>query len=371
MRILNAYVARLLVTTVLLAILVLTFVMAAGHIVRVFDWLSRGGSLAVLGRFLLLSVPDMMRFTLPLAMLVATVLVFSHLAADNEITAMKACGVSLWQVIAPGLLLSVGLSALSFWFTTTLAPRCRYAAEQLLWEQAAISPMALLADSENFIELEGLNIRVERREGDTLYGIHILVQDRDRRLQQTITARQGRLQPDPTNRSFDLVLHDFTFGQLEDGTPDKGGPTMPPRSSGRETTLTLSNDEGTGMRRLSRKPRHMDLGMLFARIYLDSQAGATDNVSRLQYELHSRMSMALSPIAFFLIGIPFATRGRRSETSVGLLIALLLALGFYAFMTVSSGLKNSPGAHPEMLVWLPNVIYQVGGLWALAVINRH
>ena len=334
MRILNAYVARLLVTTVLLAIGVLTFVMAAGHVFRVFDWLSRGGSLVVLGRFLLLSLPDMMRFTLPLSMLVATVLVFSHLAADNELTAMKACGISLWQVIAPGLLLSVGLSALSFWFTTTLAPRCRYAAEQLLWEQAAISPAALLADSDNFVELEGLNIRVDHREGEILYGIHILVQDREKRLQQTITARQGRVRADPARRSFDLVLQDATFGQLDPGVPEKGESSMPQRYAARETTLPLSSDGGMGLRKLARKPRHMDLGMLFARIYLESQAGG--NVTPLQVELHMRMSMSLSPIAFLLVGIPFATRGRRSETSVGLLISLLLALGFYAFIVISS-----------------------------------
>ena len=369
MRILNAYVARLLVTTLLMSIGVLTFVMAAGHIFRVFDWLSRGGSLQVLGRFLLLSLPDMMRFTLPLSMLVATVLVFSHLAADNEITAMKACGISLWQVIAPGLLLSVGLSALSFWFTTTLAPRCRYAAEQLLWEQAAVSPAALLAGSDNFIELEGLNIRVDRREGETLYGIHILVQDKEQRLQQTITARQGRVRADPTNRSFDLVLQDATFGQLGEAAPSKGQASLPQRYAAAETTLPLSTERGTGLRRLVRKPRHMDLGMLFARIYLESQAGG--NVTPLQVELHMRMSMSLSPIAFLLVGIPFATRGRRSETSVGLLLALLLALGLYAFITMSSSLRSTTSLHPELLMWLPNVVYQVGGLWALAVISRH
>jgi lipopolysaccharide export system permease protein len=369
MRILNAYVARLLVTTVLLGVAVLTFVMAAGHIFRVFDWLSRGGSLAVLGRFLLLSLPDMMRFTLPLSMLVATVLVFSHLAADNEITAMKACGISLWQVIAPGLLLSVGLSALSFWFTTTLAPRCRYAAEQLMWEQAAISPAVLLGDSDNFIELEGMNIRVDHRQGDTLYGIHILVQDKERRLQQTITARQGRLRAAPANRSFELVLQDATFGKLDTGDAKNGEPGMPQRYAARETTIPLSGDGGMGLRKLVRKPRHMDLGMLFAAIYVESQAGG--NVTPLQVELHMRMSMSLSPIAFLLVGIPFATRGRRSETSVGLLISLLLALGFYAFITISSSLRNSGNLHPELLMWLPNVVYQVGGLWALAVIGRH
>jgi len=369
MKILNAYVTRLLVTTVLMGAGVLTFVMAAGHIFRVFEWLARGGSFSVLGRFLLLRLPDMMRFTLPLAMLCATVLVFSHLAADNEITAMKACGVSLWQVIAPGLLISVVLSALCFWFATTLGPRCQYLADQLMWEQAAISPTVLLEDSGSFIELEGLNIRVDRRDGETLHGIHILVQNKEQRLQQTITARQGHLRADPTNRSFELVLQDATFGQLDTAPPAAGAPTTPGRFATREITLPLSGDDGTGVRRLARKPKYMDMGMLFGRIYLDSEAGV--NVTPLLVELHTRMSMSLSPIAFLLIGIPFAVRGRRSETSVGLLMALLLALGFYAFMLASRNFRSTANAHPAVLIWLPNIVYQLGGLWALAVTGRH
>lgn len=369
MKILNAYVTRLLVTTVLMGAAVLTFVMAAGHIFRVFEWLARGGSVAVLGRFLLLRLPDMMGFALPLAMLCATVLVFSHLAADNEITAMKACGVSLWQIIAPGLLISVLLSALCFWFTTTLGPRCQYAADQLMWEQAAISPLVLLEDSGSFIELEGLNIRVDRRAGEALYGIHILVQNKDQHLQQTITARQGYLRAVPANRSFELVLQDATFGQLDSRRPAAGSAPAPGRFATREITLPLSGEGGTGLRRLARKPKYMDMGMLFGRIYLESESGA--NVTPLRVELHTRMSMSLSPIAFLLIGIPFAVRGRRSETSVGLLLALLLALGFYAFMLASRSLKTDADAHPEVLIWLPNIVYQVGGLWALSVTGRH
>jgi lipopolysaccharide export system permease protein len=358
-----------LVTTVLLALGVLTFVMAAGELFRAFDWLSRGGSPAVLGKFLLLTLPDMMRFTLPLSMLCATVLVFSQLSADNEITAMKSCGISLWQVIAPGLLLSVLLSAVCFWFSTTLSPHCRYAADQLMWEQAAISPAVLLAESDNFIELEGLNIRVDRREGELLHGIHILVQDNEQHLEETITARQGRLHLDPATRQFELVLQDATLGRLAQPTaaPDKSN--TPKRIAMGQITVPLSQDGKAAMRRLARKPRHMDLGMLFARIYLESEAGG--KVTPLLVELHSRMSMSLSPIAFLLIGIPFAVRGRRAETSVGLLLSLLLALGFYAFMLVTRSLKSDASLHPEVLVWLPNLIYQVGGLWALVVIGRH
>ncbi len=369
MKILNAYVARLLLTTVMLALGVLTFVMAVGHIFRVFDWLSRGGSPAVLGRFLLLRLPDMMRFTLPLAMLVAAVLVFSHLAADQELTAMKACGVSLWQALAPGLLLSVVISALCFWCAVSLAPRCEYAADQLLWDQAGINPLALLEDSGGFIELEGMNVRVDHREGDSLHGIHILVQDRDQHLQQTITAREGRLRFDPSSRSYVFDLQDVTLGRLYTGPDPERQPGLPDRVAAESLVVPLSGGDGSEARKLARKAKYMDLGMLLGRIGLDQENG--HDTTPLLVELHTRMSLSLSPIAFLLVGVPLAVRGRRSETSVGLFIALVLALGFYAFLMAARNLRNDAAAHPQVLIWMPNLLYQAGGLWALAVLGRH
>jgi lipopolysaccharide export system permease protein len=109
--------------------------------------------------------------------------------------------------------------------------------------------------------------------------------------------------------------------------------------------------------------------MLFARIYVDSEAGK--NTTPHYVELNTRMSMALAPLAFLLIGIPFGIRARRSQTSVGLLICVVLAVFFYAFILLSDSLEKQSHLHPELLVWLPNIFYQLGGLWALAVIGRH
>ncbi|MBN2448946.1 MAG: LptF/LptG family permease [Lentisphaeria bacterium] len=371
MKILNSYIAGSLAVTAALAVGVLTFVMTAGHIIRLFDLLSRGVPPAVLGRFLVLRLPDMLRFTLPMALLCATVLVFSQLSADNEFSAMKACGISLWQVIAPGLILSVLLSGVCFWLSTTVAPRCRYAADQLLWEQAAAGSMALLESHDAFIELEGLNVRVERRDGDALYGIHILVQDEQLRLRQTITAREGHIRRDGERGVLELVLQDATFGSvnLEGEGAAEDREEGPGRFATRQITLPLSLGKDSQTRRLVRKSKHMDLPMLFGRIALDSESGVP--VTPLLVELHTRMSMALSPIAFLLLGIPFAIRSRRSETSVGLLLSLLLALGFYAFILLTRSLRSEGAFRPELLVWLPNVLYQAGGLRAIAVISRH
>jgi len=79
--------------------------------------------------------------------------------------------------------------------------------------------------------------------------------------------------------------------------------------------------------------------------------------------------MALAPFSFLLIGLPFGIRSRRSELSVGILLCVLLALGFYAFLLFGDALKDQPRFHPALIIWLPNFLYQFAGLAAIRVMG--
>ena len=144
MKTLHWYITKNLVLTALLALGILTFVMLSGQLFRIFDLISRGISPMTLGRVMLYLMPDMLRFTLPLSLLIATVLVFSRLSADSEVVAMKSMGISLWQIISPGLMLAFVFSARCFWLSLFVAPEMRYKSERLRLEVTAESPLALL-----------------------------------------------------------------------------------------------------------------------------------------------------------------------------------------------------------------------------------
>ncbi len=119
----------------------------------------------------------------------------------------------------------------------------------------------------------------------------------------------------------------------------------------------------------------MPLGMLLGDLAWTISQGTGDikenNGTRHWLELQKRLALSFSPLAFLLLGIPFGIQNRRSETTAGLLICLVLALFFYLFMLWADGLANRPKYHPELIIWLPNLLYEVGGLVALFRISRH
>lgn len=365
MRILNRTIAKTMIASMLMAVGILTFVMLSGHFFRAFDLISRGVSPWLLLRYLLYLVPDMLRFTLPLAMLVATVLVFSRMSADNEIAAMKANGIGLWQIIAPGLVLSFILSGLCLVLSLQVTPGCRYRAEQLRWSALANSPLALLEPGGFVNVFPNCPIRVGRRDGDDLYDIHLFMLGKDGKKVQDITARRGRVVVHAEERMVYLELQDATVmdSQLT-ATPDQPRRFLAAKSIRLPMSYGLAQDRKS----LARKTRYMDGRMLASQIRLEREAGR--DVTGHLLALQSRLSLALSPFSFFLLGLPFGIRSKRSELSVGLLLCVLLALGFYAFIMLADALANSR-YHPQIIVWLPNFLYQLGGLWVIHRISRH
>lgn len=368
MKTLNWYIARSLLVNTLLALGILTFVMVSGNLFRIFELVAKGVSPLVFAKFMLLIVPEMLRYTIPLSLLTGTVLLFSRLSADNEITALKASGVSLWQIIAPGLILAAAFSGLCFWLGTSLAPRCRLEADLMLRSEAIRNPLALLEPGRFAGEIPGYRIRVGVRDGDKLGDIHILVVDRKTgRLASAITARRGTVHTREAEQTLELELEDATIANYPAGEEDASDGATVERAAMRRILLPLAYGTQLDARPLTLRLKFLDLRAMLSRIHLDAADG--ENVTPHYVDLHKHMSMALSPISFLLVGIPLAIRSRRSETSIGLLLSLLLGFGFYVFLVLTDGIKYQAGLHPEFLVWLPNVLYQGGGLWALAKIE--
>jgi len=124
LRLLSRYLLRELAAPFLFGLTALTSLMLLSQIAKKFGSLvGKGLPWSVIGEVFLLSVPFIVAMTLPMAVLIAVLYAFSHLAADNEITAMRASGISVYQILAPVLLWGALMSALNFVFVDQVLPR--------------------------------------------------------------------------------------------------------------------------------------------------------------------------------------------------------------------------------------------------------
>ncbi len=357
----NTYIGGALLLNTLIAVGVLTFVMLSANLLRAFDLIARGLPPHVIGLFLVYLMPYMLQFTIPLAMLCTTVLVFSRLSADNEITAMRASGVGLWQIVTPAIILAMALAALCTYLQLNLAPECKFRAAQLKEAEGVRNPLAFL-EAGRHVEFPGYIIYIGDRDGKKLESVQIYELDKDGRLANDISAKSGTVVVDEASEQIRMTLEQAMITDVRQR--DQKPRHVPMRA----VTFPLAYAEEFNQEGLGRKIKQMNVPAILSRIYIYGQRGIP--TLPLFVELHKRMALAFSPIAFLLIGIPFGIRTRRSETSIGLLISVGLAMFFYCFLALSESLENSPHLYPQLLVWIPNIIYQAGGIYAIYKIER-
>ena len=141
MKIINKYVMREHVGPLVFALTALTSLLLLNYIAKRFgDLVGKGLGWGVIGEFFLLSIPFTVAMTLPMAVLVSTLYAFSRLAAENEITALKASGVGMTRVLIPVLLGATGIAVFMLFFNDQVLPRANHRLSTLQQDIARKKP---------------------------------------------------------------------------------------------------------------------------------------------------------------------------------------------------------------------------------------
>ncbi len=352
---LNRYIIRDFLIVFCMAIGILTFGMLGARLGEVLELLSRGIPVGNFFKFIYYTLPVILIYTIPWSVLVATMVTFGRLSADSEITAMRACGVSLLQIVAPLLLFVIGMTAICFYLQVYAGPPMLGKARTLMRNTAATQPQTLFEPGKQ-IEFAGTVVYIDDKIGQNeLRGVQIFKFDDDLKLAQDIYAEQAFLTPDEANMLLHIKLLKCVIGSYsEDGT----------KQTLFNDELEFSFDYGKAITegRVGKRAKFMPADQLLARIKIDRKRGVdAEEMCELEVELNQRIALALSPIAFLLLGLPLAIRTSRRETSVGLFLSVILGGIFFLSIVVFESLTSFPKLYPQYLIWLPNLVFQAVG----------
>ena len=388
MKTLHLYLARQVLAALGMAVFVFTLVLLLGNVIKEIQSLlaNRQATLGLAFHGILLLIPYVLAFSLPIGMLTATLLVFGRFSADQELTAARASGISLVSLVAPVLWTGVAVSGLCAWLNFDLAPASRTAYKELLAGAGRRRPGAILLSNQcvPFGKYQVFAGHVHD-DGTNLDDVIVSEYDADGALVQWAKAPRGEIMIDNEARQITLVLPGMTcMGRDKNGwapigdrrlsrcrrclspKPTKPLPIAISDMTFRQLRAELARQERGLAGALPRGASKEEL--------LESQkqtrAAAAETIMPVLVYLNQQVAFSFACLAFTLIGIPLGIRAHRRETSAGVAMALVLVLVYYSFMVLGQAWAAHPERYPCLIIWLPNFIFQAVGAVLLWRINR-
>ncbi len=200
----------------------LTSLLLLSYIARQLGQLvGKGLGWEVITEFLVLSIPFTFAMTVPMSILVSTLYAFSRLAAENEVTAFKANGISMWRLLTPVLVLGALFMAGMVLFNDQVLPRANHRLAQLQTDIVRTKPtFALKEQVINELQRERLYLRASRVFEGTSRLTDVTVYDlSDPTRRRTIYADSGLIAFAPNMKDLHMTLYDGVMQEVPTDDP--------------------------------------------------------------------------------------------------------------------------------------------------------
>ncbi|MFA5281056.1 MAG: LptF/LptG family permease, partial [Smithellaceae bacterium] len=198
-KIINRYIFREIALPFVIILFVLTFVLLMGKILQIMDlMINKGIRVLDIAHLIALIMPNFLLFTIPIALLVSILIAMGRLSADNEITVLKASGVSLLQLFYPAAVASLLAFACAMVIGYFLVPQSNFATKRLLFELASQNAGIGIKEKVFNADFKGLLLYADTIPADGASMENVIISDsRVLGEQNTILAKKAFLVADP------------------------------------------------------------------------------------------------------------------------------------------------------------------------------
>lgn len=363
-KILHRYIFAELAGPFFLGLFVFTFILLMGKILRLMDLLiNKGVTLGEVCTLIWYLMPSFLILTLPMAILLAILIALGKFSADAEVMAMKASGVSLYQMLPPFALLCLAGFLFTNLLTLYLLPKGNFAFRTELVDIAKKHTEANLEEGifidtfEDFV----LYINAFDKEEAKINGI-FLIDRRNPKQQTIIAAKEAMILADQNNTTI--------FFKLKTGTIHR----FDPQSLKYQYALFNNYDMNIPLQNLDDdekfkiKYREMDIGALWAL----SRERSEQNLSaiNINVEIQKRLAFPFACFVFGILGVSVGSFWRRGGRSYGFILSLVIVFVYYICMNLGENVAKSDQYLTVVGMWLPNVVMGGAGLYLFSKAAR-
>jgi lipopolysaccharide export system permease protein len=350
-KIINIYIFKEMVPTFTTGLILFTFLVLAGRILKLTEWMmNHGTELSQVLLIIVYTIPYVLFFTLPMATLLASLIAFSRLNEDNEIIALKSSGISFYQILPPVVTFSIISYLFASFIAIYLFPIGNHSMARLLFEIAQSNTsigikQGVFNDSIPNIVLYANHISAHDQ---TMEGVFIF-DERNPSVSNTIIARKGRISSDPEKMSINLHLTDgSSFMVTKDLDSSKKL-----RFKSYDLRIEL---EDIMSKFSSRMKGEKEMSISELRSHLKKAKKGTVKHNILAIELQRKFSIPFACLLLGLIGFPLGLMMRASGRSWGIALSIVIFVVYYILLSAADSLGETGTLNPVLAMWIPNMV---------------
>ena len=298
---------------------------------------------------IILNLPQVIVMTIPMGVLLATVMTLNGLSLKSEITVMRACGIGLNRIAKPIFIFALAMSVFSFIINESVVPVMTKQSKDLaLW---ALGQKNIPEGKQNFVFKEpsedgGLKrlFYVGFCEDKILHNITVLDTAKEGSI-QVLQATEGKTSPEGWNFQKGAV---YTIG-------DEGKIL--------NTTLFDESVVKFGLDMSKELNKNVAKEMNFTKLihYIKHNHISEEQKNIIHIELWDKLALPLTTLAFVLVGVPLAITPPRVRYNRGFLFSILIIFAYYLVRALSISFGEAGTLHPFLAAWMPNIVLTLFG----------
>ena len=358
MRILDRYVWKELGPPLAIGVGVFTFFLFIDRIYQLTNLvITKNVPFHLVFSLLVFMLPPFLTLTLPMALLVAVLLVGGRLAGDLEVTALRAAGVSPLRLFRPFVVAAVLVTGLVLSLTLLVNPWAIGAFQQQLFKILQTRAASGLQERTFSAAFGQIVMYVEEMTPSQLALRGILVSDeREPQRSRIILAREGRLLSDEAQRRITLRFIDGSINETDVNEPRRFRHTA---FSLYDMNLPVDSPLSTATR--DDKPeRQLALGALLGTAADLERQGQIFTPYRVEF--HKRFALPVAALVFTLVGFPLGIRAHRGGRALALCASFGIVVAYYIVFSSLEGMALSRRLPTGLAIWLPNIGFGLLGL---------
>lgn len=405
MKILERYILRENTKPFLVSLLVLTFVFLLDKLIELLNLIidKRLDIPAIISVFSL-SLPFMLALTVPMAVLVATIMSFGRLSVDNELVAFKSCGINIYTLMRSTVIAALILSVAMVYFNNEVLPDTNYKLKNLLVRLHYRRPVTNIQPGQ-FTTIKNYTIYAADIRGDDLFGLTIYNRE-GTNFPQTITAERGQIELSDGGNNFKAILHNGQVHERDDRDPQKytlqkferliihlpdlgfdlnvedsdqrGDRELSSRQmlqiiEDREQDITNTREQ---IRRLETRnmlleedkdsfqvAREIERNNNLIAMQINKISDLETRIREYKVEIHKKYSIAFACLIFVFLGIPIGMMIRSSGVGVAFTASAIIFIIYYICLVSGEQVGDKGIVTPWLAMWAPNILFGSIGLY--------